>query len=108
MLAVCYFLLLLAPLEEIDVYRHLDQGDATVLRTLTPPELCKAIRKGRNYKSSRPLSNRRDLLDIQGRKTDLYLEVQGQLTQPGDATDPVPAWPFNANPPKKQKGCPPH
>jgi len=31
----------------------------------------------------------------------LYLEVQGQLTQPGDATDPVPHWPFNANPKKK-------
>lgn len=39
---------------------------------------------------------------------ELYLEVQSQLTGPGDATDPVPAWPFNANPPKKKKGCPPH
>lgn len=32
----------------------------------------------------------------------LFLEVQGQLTAPGDATDPVAAWPFNANPTKKQ------
>lgn len=39
---------------------------------------------------------------------DLYLEVQSQLTAPGDATDSVPGWPFNANPPKKKKGCPVH
>lgn len=32
---------------------------------------------------------------------DLYLEVQSQLTNPGDATDAVASWPFNANPPKK-------
>ena len=38
----------------------------------------------------------------------LYLEVQSQLTNPGDATDPVPAWPFNANPPKPKKECPFH
>ena len=38
----------------------------------------------------------------------LYLEVQSQLTNPGEATDPVPAWPFNANPPKPKKGCPYH
>ena len=37
---------------------------------------------------------------------ELYLEVQSQLTNPGDATDPVPGWPFNANPSKKKKGCP--
>lgn len=37
---------------------------------------------------------------------ELYLEVQSQLTNPGDATDPVAAWPFNANPPKKKRGCP--
>ncbi|SEC41681.1 hypothetical protein SAMN04489761_2934 [Tenacibaculum sp. MAR_2009_124] len=38
---------------------------------------------------------------------ELYLEVQGQLTNPGDATDPVAKWPFNANPPKKsEKKCP--
>ena len=36
---------------------------------------------------------------------ELYLEVQSQLTNPGDATDPVPAWPFNANPPKKKRKC---
>ncbi len=40
--------------------------------------------------------------------SDLYLEVQSQLTAPGDATDPVPSWPFNANPPKKKRGCPNH
>ena len=38
--------------------------------------------------------------------SDLYLEVQGQLTSPGDATDPVASWPFNANPAKKKRGCP--
>ena len=32
----------------------------------------------------------------------LYLEVESQLTQPGDATDPVARWPFNANPSKKK------
>ena len=32
----------------------------------------------------------------------LYLEVQSQLTRPGDASDPVAEWPFNANPPKKK------
>lgn len=32
----------------------------------------------------------------------LYLEVQSKLTRPGDATDPVAEWPFNANPPKKK------
>ncbi|EAQ66745.1 hypothetical protein MED121_12495 [Marinomonas sp. MED121] len=31
----------------------------------------------------------------------LYLEVEGQLTAPGDASDPVAHWPFNANPKKK-------
>lgn len=36
----------------------------------------------------------------------LYLEVQGQLTYPGDATDPVAAWPFNANPKKAKRPCP--
>ena len=30
----------------------------------------------------------------------LYLEVQSKLTKPGDATDPVAKWPFNANPAK--------
>lgn len=39
---------------------------------------------------------------------ELYLEVQSQLTAPGDATDPVPDWPFNANPSKKKRGCPRH
>ena len=34
---------------------------------------------------------------------DLYLEVKSNLTRPGDATDPVPQWPFNANPPKGNK-----
>lgn len=34
---------------------------------------------------------------------DLYLEVQGQLTSPGEATDPVASWPFNANPSPKRK-----
>ena len=38
--------------------------------------------------------------------SDLYLEVQGQLTNTGDATDPVAAWPFNANPAKKKRACP--
>ncbi|AMO55025.1 hypothetical protein GZ77_00255 [Endozoicomonas montiporae] len=33
---------------------------------------------------------------------DLYLEVESQLTRPGDASDPVAQWPFNANPPKKR------
>lgn len=37
---------------------------------------------------------------------ELYLEVQSQLTNPGDASDPVPAWPFNANPSKKKRDCP--
>ncbi|GLQ30866.1 LodA/GoxA family CTQ-dependent oxidase [Litoribrevibacter albus] len=37
---------------------------------------------------------------------ELYLEVQSQLTNPGDSTDPVPAWPFNANPSKKKRDCP--
>lgn len=32
---------------------------------------------------------------------ELYLEVQSQLTKPGVATDPVPDWPFNANPPER-------
>lgn len=31
----------------------------------------------------------------------LYLEVEGQLTSPGEATDPVAHWPFNANSKKK-------
>ncbi|MFC3153220.1 LodA/GoxA family CTQ-dependent oxidase [Litoribrevibacter euphylliae] len=44
--------------------------------------------------------------DTQQYSPELYLEVQSQLTNPGDATDPVPAWPFNANPPKKKRGCP--
>jgi hypothetical protein len=43
-------------------------------------------------------------IDIEGNSftPDLYLEVQSQLTNPGDATDPVPEWPFNANAPKRQ------
>ncbi|HMQ49259.1 MAG TPA: LodA/GoxA family CTQ-dependent oxidase [Saprospiraceae bacterium] len=43
-------------------------------------------------------------IDLPGKKfaPDLYLEVQSQLTQPGDATDPVPLWPFNANPKHKK------
>ncbi|MGY8887230.1 MAG: LodA/GoxA family CTQ-dependent oxidase [Flavobacteriales bacterium] len=49
-------------------------------------------------------------VDIEGREfsPELYLEVQGKLTNPGDATDPVAEWPFNANPPKKKskKDCP--
>ncbi|WP_020405791.1 LodA/GoxA family CTQ-dependent oxidase [Hahella ganghwensis] len=44
--------------------------------------------------------------DTQTYSPELYLEVQSQLTAPGDATDPVPGWPFNANPPKKKRGCP--
>jgi hypothetical protein len=38
-------------------------------------------------------------IDISGREyaPELYLEVGSQLTAPGDATDPVPSWPFNAN-----------
>ncbi len=36
---------------------------------------------------------------------DFYLEVQSQLTDPGDAVNPVPAWPFNANPTKKKRRC---
>ena len=39
---------------------------------------------------------------------ELYLEVQSQLSQPGDSTDPVPDWPFNANPSKKKRICPRH
>ncbi len=46
--------------------------------------------------------------DEQKYSPNLYLEVQSQLTNPGEATDPVPAWPFNANPPKPKKGCPYH
>ncbi len=38
----------------------------------------------------------------------LYLEVQSKLSRAGDASVPVPKWPFNANPPKKMKGCPVH
>lgn len=47
-------------------------------------------------------------IDYDGRDYDasLYLEVQGQLTSPGQATDPVAAWPFNANPPKPKRPCP--
>lgn len=43
-----------------------------------------------------------------GREFDssLYLEVESQLTTPGQATDPVAAWPFNANPTKKKRPCP--
>ncbi|WP_299410627.1 LodA/GoxA family CTQ-dependent oxidase [Acaryochloris sp. IP29b_bin.148] len=46
--------------------------------------------------------------DEQKYSPSLYLEVQSQLTNPGDTTDPVPSWPFNANPPKPKKGCPYH
>ncbi|WNJ17560.1 LodA/GoxA family CTQ-dependent oxidase [Pontibacter sp. G13] len=44
-------------------------------------------------------------IEMEGKEfsPDLYLEVQGLLTAPGDATDPVAEWPFNANPPKKSK-----
>ncbi|GAA3938014.1 LodA/GoxA family CTQ-dependent oxidase [Litoribacillus peritrichatus] len=48
----------------------------------------------------------REGCDTQKFSPELYLEVQSQLTNPGDATDPVPAWPFNANPTKKKRGCP--
>lgn len=43
-------------------------------------------------------------IDLPGQKFSpkLYLEVQSKLTRPGDATDPVAIWPFNANPPKKK------
>lgn len=43
-------------------------------------------------------------IDLDDRKFSpkLYLEVQSKLTRPGDATDPVAEWPFNANPPKKK------
>ncbi|MGB3182066.1 MAG: LodA/GoxA family CTQ-dependent oxidase [Cyclobacteriaceae bacterium] len=33
----------------------------------------------------------------------MYLETQGKLTRPGDASDPVASWPFNANPSKKSR-----
>ena len=33
---------------------------------------------------------------------ELYLEVASQLTAPGDASDPVASWPFNANAPKRR------
>jgi hypothetical protein len=45
-------------------------------------------------------------LDERHYAPELYLEVQSQLTTPGQASDPVPAWPFNANPPKKKRRCP--
>ena len=48
-------------------------------------------------------------VDVEGQtfSPELYLEVQSQLTNTGDATDPVPQWPFNANPAKKsKKDCP--
>lgn len=32
----------------------------------------------------------------------LYLEVQSQLSYPGEASDPVAKWPFNANPKQKK------
>lgn len=44
--------------------------------------------------------------DTQSYSPELYLEVQSQLTQVGDATDPVAAWPFNANPSKKKRSRP--
>ncbi|MDA9773812.1 LodA/GoxA family CTQ-dependent oxidase [Saprospiraceae bacterium] len=42
-------------------------------------------------------------VDVEGQtfSPELYLEVQSQLTNPGDASDPVASWPFNANPPLK-------
>ncbi|MDJ0630705.1 MAG: LodA/GoxA family CTQ-dependent oxidase [Rhodobacter sp.] len=45
-------------------------------------------------------------IDIEDRSFSpkLFLEVQGQLTAPGDASDPVAQWPFNANPSKKERG----
>lgn len=36
-------------------------------------------------------------LDGRGFSPGLYLEVGSQLTAPGDASDPVASWPFNAN-----------
>ncbi|GGI96281.1 hypothetical protein GCM10007978_37480 [Shewanella hanedai] len=44
-------------------------------------------------------------IDSQDFSPELYLEVQSQLSRPGDATDPVPAWPFNANSPKAKRKC---
>ena len=43
-------------------------------------------------------------IDIPGKtfSPEYYLEVQSQLSAPGDASDPVAAWPFNANPPKRK------
>lgn len=44
-------------------------------------------------------------IDLEGREysPELYLEVASQLSAPGDATDPVAAWPFNANQPRKKR-----
>lgn len=43
-------------------------------------------------------------IDIPGRSFSpkLFLEVQRRLTAPGDATDPVAPWPFNANPSRRR------
>ena len=43
-------------------------------------------------------------IDIEGKafSPELYLEVGSQLTRPGDASDPVAEWPFNANAPKRK------
>lgn len=43
--------------------------------------------------------------DSQEYSPNIYLEVQSKLTNPGDSSDPVPAWPFNANPPKAKRKC---
>ena len=44
-------------------------------------------------------------IDIPGREyaAELYLEVGSQLSAPGDATDPVASWPFNANSSRKRR-----